>query len=145
MKMVHRAVAVPDAETIGRRDRFCDPRFRAAHGFFERLAFGQIGRDRRRQRASGAVGVLCRNSRRGQRQDVAAMKEIVDALRAFAVAALDQDRLRATGHQPLALTNDSGLIGRERLAEEYGSLWQIGRHQRSKRKEVTKQSGHGIT
>ena len=46
MKMMNRAVTVPDIETIGRRDRRGDPGLGIADGGFQRLAFGKEGCDR---------------------------------------------------------------------------------------------------
>ena len=47
MEMMQRTMPMSDTDAIGRGDRGCDPRFRAAHGHFERLAFGKVSCDRR--------------------------------------------------------------------------------------------------
>ncbi len=67
MEMMDRAVAVADTEAVGRGDRGADQGLGVAHGGFHRLAFGKAGGDRGGQRASGAVGVLGGDARRGQR------------------------------------------------------------------------------
>src|SRR5579863_486682 len=58
MEMMDRAVAVSDMEAIGRGDGGADEGLGVAHGDLHLLALGKTGRDRGRQRAAGAVGVL---------------------------------------------------------------------------------------
>ncbi len=73
MEMMHRAVAAADIEAIGRRDRGADPGLWHAHRGFQVLALGEAGRDRRGQRASGAVGIFGGDARGGQRDRATAV------------------------------------------------------------------------
>src|SRR5665213_1121276 len=57
VKMMDRAMPMADTETIGRHDRRADPGLGIAHRGFQLLAFGEACRDRRGQRAAGAVGI----------------------------------------------------------------------------------------
>src|SRR3954464_6156054 len=116
VEMMDRAVAVADAEAVGGRDRRADPGLGVAHGALEILAPGEPGGDRRGQRAAGAMGVASGNARRGQRDRGAGIDEIVDALGALAVPALDQDRPAAERQQAAPLALDLGLAGRDRFA-----------------------------
>src|ERR1700679_3520761 len=93
VKMMDRAVAMSDAQAVGGGDRFRDPCLRVAHGRIQRFAFGKASGNRRRERTSGAVGIGGRKARRTQGKDIAADKEIIDALCALPVTALDQRRL----------------------------------------------------
>ena len=135
-----RPVAVADAEAIGRGDRGADPGLGVANRGFHVLALGKAGRDRGRQRASGAVGILGGDARRGQRDDAVAAEEIVDALGALPVAALDQHRAASHRQQPLALARDRGLARRDRLVQQRRRFRQIRREQRGARNEFGAQA-----
>src|SRR5712671_6352685 len=90
VKMMDRPMAVADAETIGRRDRGADPGLGVAHRGFKLLAFRKTRRDGGGQGASGAVGILGDDAWRRQRGDAIAADEIIGALGALPVPALDQ-------------------------------------------------------
>src|SRR6185437_8227155 len=92
MEMVYRAMAAADIEPIGRFDRSADPDLCRTHRGLHAFALGKARRDRRGQRASGAVGVLGGDPRCGQRDGAAAVEQINDALAALPVTALDQHR-----------------------------------------------------
>src|ERR1700733_9087460 len=79
VKMMDRPVTMANTKTIGRRDRGTDKGLGVANGAFKVLVFGKAGGDRRRQRASGAVGVLGRNAWRRQCEHAVAAHEIIDA------------------------------------------------------------------
>src|SRR5664280_2399036 len=57
VKMMDRSVTVTDGEAISGRDGGAEPGLGMAHRRFHVLALGKAGRDRRGQRASGAVGI----------------------------------------------------------------------------------------
>src|ERR1700686_4460020 len=122
MEMMDRAVTVPNIEAIGRRERRGDPGLGIANGAPPRLAFGKQGYDRGRQRASGAMGIVRGDAWRRQREAAVGAEEIVDALRALPVAALDQYRRTAHGEQPLALFRDRGFVRCDRLVQQGGGL-----------------------
>src|SRR6201995_4974088 len=118
MKMMDRAVASADAEFVGGRDRFREPCLGVAHALLQRLAFGEAGRNRRRQRASGAVGVFGFDARRRQRDHAVACEEIIDALAALPVAAFDQNGARTSREQPPALIFNRRLACRDVLFQK---------------------------
>jgi len=104
-----RATTVANIEAIGRRDRRSDPGLGITDGGFQRLTFGKEGGDRGRQGASGAVGVVGRDAWRCERDGGVGTEEIVDALGALPVAALDQYRRTAHGQEPPPLARDRGF------------------------------------
>src|SRR6185437_10037130 len=130
MEMVYRAMAVADIEPIGRFDRSADPDLCRTHRGLHAFALGKARRDRRVQRASGAVGVLGGDAWRRQSDGAAAVEQIIDALAALPVAALDQDRATSHRKQPRALACDGCLAGRNRLIEQRGGFRQVWRDQR---------------
>src|SRR5712691_5835983 len=62
VKMVHRAVSMPDRKPVGRGDRGGDVFLGPAHRLGEALALGEARRDGGRQRAAGAVGAAGRDA-----------------------------------------------------------------------------------
>src|ERR1700733_15741081 len=90
MKMMDRAVALADTQAVGGRNRRRYPGLRMADGLLQRFAFGEVSCNRRRQGAAGAMGVVGREARRGQRDHVIAREEIVDTFAALPVTALDE-------------------------------------------------------
>src|SRR5690242_4265278 len=64
VEVMHWPVPVTDAEAVSRRNRRADPGLGIAYGDLDVLALGEARRDRRRQRASGAMCVLRRNTGR---------------------------------------------------------------------------------
>ena len=58
MEMVDRAVTVANLKLVGRGDRRADIGLGLTNRALERFAPGEMGRDRRRQRAAGAM--VCR-------------------------------------------------------------------------------------
>src|SRR5205085_6669496 len=87
LKMMDRAVAVPDAETVRRRNRRADPGLGVAHGRLHALTLRQFRGNRRGERAAGAVGIFGGDARRGECGDTGRIDQIVNALGALAVAA----------------------------------------------------------
>src|SRR4029453_4443863 len=110
LKMMDRAVATPDAEAVCGSDRSADPGLGVAHSGFHAFALRQPRGNRRGERAAGAVGIFCGDARRGERGDARGIDQIVDALGALPVAALDQHRLAPQGQQSLALLLDGGFV-----------------------------------
>ena len=133
MEMMDRPVAVADAETVGSRDRRADPGLGIAHGRLEILTLGKARGDRRGQRAAGAMGVAGRDARRGERDRAVSADEIVDALGALAVPALDQHCAAAERQQTPPLAFDLGLASRDRRVQQCGGLRQIRRDHRRER------------
>src|SRR5260370_24501462 len=109
MEMIDRPVAVADAEAVRGRDRGTDPGLGVADGGFQIVALGKPRRNRRRQRAAGAMGIFGRDPRRGERDRAFGVDEIIDALGALPVAALDKHRRAAHRQQALALVLDGGF------------------------------------
>ena len=70
--------------------------------------------------------------------------EIVDALGALPVAALDQHRAAAHRQQPLALALDRGFVIGNRLIEQRRGFRHIGRDQRCQRNEFCAQRIDGF-
>ena len=122
-------MAVADAETIGRRDRGADPGLGVAHRGFKLLALRKARRDGGGQRAAGAVGILGDNARCRQNDSAVAADEIVGALGALSVPALDQHRTTSEREQPLALAIDRRLAGGDLLVQQAGGFRQIRRQQ----------------
>src|SRR5438552_9463779 len=69
LKMMDRAVAVPDAETVRRRNRRADPGLGVTPGRLHALALRQFRGNRRGERAAGAVGIFGGDARRGEGGD----------------------------------------------------------------------------
>ena len=129
VEMMDRAMAVTDAEPVRRRDCFSDVSLRAPHGGFHVVAPGEAGRDGRRQRAAGAVSVFGGDARSGKRQHPVVGDEIVDALRAAAMPALDQDRRATERQQTPALPHDVAFAFGNGLIEQPCRLRQVRRYQ----------------
>src|SRR4051812_43391125 len=115
--MMDRPVAVADTETVGSRDRRADPGLGAAHRVLEGLALGETGSDGRGQRAAGAMGIFGGDARRGKCDRFLCIDEIVAALGALAVPALDQHRATTEREQATPLALDLGFASRKRLVE----------------------------
>src|ERR1700722_16371323 len=103
VEMMDRPMAVTGTEMVRRGDRGADKGLGVANGGFHLFALGETGGDGRGQRASGAVGVLGGDARGRECDGALATEEIVDALRALPVAALDQHRRAAERQEPPAL------------------------------------------
>src|ERR1700710_174841 len=116
--MMDRPMAVPDARAIGRGNRRSHPGLGVADRGLQIVAFGKARRDGRGKRASGAVGVLRRNAWGRQCDHAVLADEVVDALGALPVAALDQYRPAANPQQTLALTLDSRFARGYLLVEQ---------------------------
>src|SRR5580700_8874366 len=110
MEMMDRPMAVADAEAVAGGDRGTDERLGVANRGFQILALGEASGDGRRQRASGAVGILGCNPWRGKRDRAALAHQVIDALAALPVPALDQHGGTAERQQPPALILDRGLV-----------------------------------
>ena len=109
VEMMDWSMAVTDAQAIGRGNRRRHPGLGVADRGLQIVAFGKSRRDRRRQRASGAVCVSGGDPRSRQRNGAGLAEKIIDALLAFPVAALDQHRASAHRQQTFALTLDPGF------------------------------------
>ena len=70
--------------------------------------------------------------------------EIIDALGALPVPALDQHRPASHRQQSLALAFDGGFARRDRFVEQGGGLRQVRRDQRSQRNELCAQGVDGF-
>src|SRR4051794_5980054 len=103
MEVIDRAMATADLELVGRSDRAGYPCLGIANGGFQIAAKSEARGNRRRQRTSGAMGVLRCDTGGRQRDDVAAAHQIIDAFGATTVAALDQHRASAHREQTFAL------------------------------------------
>lgn len=110
-------MAMSDAQTIGFLDRATDPGLGFTHCGLKALAPGKAGCDRRGQRAAGAMGVHRGDTRRSQRNPAARVEQIVDAVTALPVAALDQHSGTAHGEQLSSLAFDRSLVLRLRLSQ----------------------------
>ena len=78
--MMHRTVARADREPVGGGDRVGDVGLGGAHRLGERQALGEPRRDRRRQRAAGAVGVVRRDAVGDEARDRVRLDQEIDAL-----------------------------------------------------------------
>src|SRR6266702_5072488 len=115
--MMDRPVAMADAEAVGGCNRRADPGLGVAHRLLKSLALGETRRDRRGERAAGAMGVAGSDARRGERDRVFGIDEIIDALGTLAMPALDQHRATAEREQAAPLALDVGFAYRHRLVE----------------------------
>ena len=75
-----RAMAMPDLKPVGRRNRGADPALGLLYGLQQGLAFRQARRNRRGQRAAGAMGIGRGQTGRSKRYDLTIIHEIIDAL-----------------------------------------------------------------
>ena len=108
--MVHRTVPRSDLDAARRGERGGDVALREPRGLGQVESPGKPGRDRRRQRAAGAVGASGRDPLRRKPRDPARFDQEVDALGARAVATLDGDVLQGDiAYTPN--TNDSPDCG----------------------------------
>src|SRR5262245_53733297 len=89
--MVQRPVAVTDLERTGGGDRPGDVNFGLAARCLLVEPLSQPGRDRRRQRAAGAVQIFCRDTLRRKADHVTLPDQEIDTVVARAVAALDEN------------------------------------------------------
>ena len=81
------------------------------------------------------MGVFGRDARRCQRGGAGAGDEIVGALGALPVAALDQHGAAAHREQALALTGDGAFVRGDGLVQQGGGFQQVRRDQRCLRNE----------
>ena len=88
-----------------------------------------------RTTAAGAMGIFRRDARRRQCDRAFGIDQIVDALAALPVPALDQHCLAPERKQSPALAFDVGLVRRHRLIEQRGSFRQVRRDQRGARND----------
>jgi len=78
---------------------------------------------------AGAMGISGGDARCGQRERAGAAEEIIGALGALPVPALDQHRLASHRQQPPALAFDGGLGGCDLFVEQGGGFRQVRRDQ----------------
>ena len=137
--MMQRSVAVADLEPIGGGDGRGDVGLGLLRRGDEIAALGEPGRDRRRQRAAGAVGIFGGDAFGRQAHDLALPDQQIDAFSAVAVAAFDQHIARAERQDLARLHFHFAFVARERGAGQRGGLRQIGRHHQRKRNEFAAQ------
>src|SRR5215467_8383085 len=144
MKMMQRSMTVANPERIGRSNGGGDIIFGVLHRGPEVEPRGESSSNRRRQSTAAAMCVPGRDAHVGQTSNARRIHQQINSLGPIAVAAFDQNRLRAKAQYCTRLLLHLTFRTCRRTPQQRGSFRQIGRDDQCARYEQGPHRLYGV-